>query len=489
MATGADRADGDFAGLRALAGCGGCAAKSPMELVATLAGLAAGSRAADAALLVGLAPPDDAAVYALDAERALVATVDFFPPIVDDPATYGAVAAANAVSDIYAMGGSVTLALALSGFPENVPAEVIASVNRAAAEVVAACGGSLAGGHSIRCGEPVFGLCVLGFVHPARIWRKAGARPGDALMLSKPLGTGVLVSSGEHEAIQTAVDSMRITNQQAALALQGPAVTVSTACSSSAKAFASAQRWLHTGVVDAVVVAGVEALSASLLHGFRSLSLVSEAPCQPFDAKRRGISIGEAAAFALLQRADDEAVEDEAVEGGLQLLGYGEANDAHHMSAPHPQGLGAEAALDAALARAGVDAAAVDFVNLHGTASAANDAVEAALVARRYAPTVHACGTKGLTGHTMGAAGLLEAVICLLALQGRGLAGTAHTEAADPDFGPLFAQQLRLWPTSDPTRLAASHSFGFGGNNCVLLFGTGAGAGVGAGATARAASP
>ena len=276
---------------------------------------------------------------------------------------------------------------------------------------------------------------------------------------------------------------------QAALALGGPAVTVSTACSSSAKAFASAQRWLHTGVVDAVVVAGVEALSASLLHGFRSLSLVSEAPCQPFDANRRGISIGEAAAFALLQRAGDETVEDEAVEGGLQLLGYGEANDAHHMSAPHPQGLGAEAALDAALARAGVDAAAVDFVNLHGTASAANDAVEAALVARRYAPTVHACGTKGLTGHTMGAAGLLEAVICLLALQGRGLAGTAHTEAADPDFGPLFAQQLRLWPTSDPTRLAASHSFGFGGNNCVLLFGTGAGAGVGAGATARAASP
>ncbi len=267
---------------------------------------------------------------------------------------------------------------------------------------------------------------------------------------------------------------------QAALALEGPAVTVSTACSSSAKALASAQRWLHTGVVDAVVVAGVEALSASLLHGFRSLSLVSEAPCQPFDAQRRGISIGEAAAFALLQREKDEAVR-----GGLQLLGYGEANDAHHMSAPHPQGLGAEAALDAALARAGVDAAAVDFVNLHGTASAANDNVEAALVARRYAPTVHACATKGLTGHTMGAAGLLEAVICLLALQGRSRAGTAHTEAADPAFGPRFAQQLRLLPAVGPARLAASHSFGFGGNNCVLLFGTGAGAVVDAGAGSK----
>jgi len=263
---------------------------------------------------------------------------------------------------------------------------------------------------------------------------------------------------------------------QAALALQGPAVTVSTACSSSAKAFASAQRWLHAGVVDAVVVAGVEALSASLLHGFRSLSLLSDTPCQPFDAQRRGISIGEAAAFALLQREEDEAVK--GVNGSLQLLGYGEANDAHHMSAPHPQGLGAEAALDAALARAGIDGAEVDFVNLHGTASAANDAVEAALVARRYASTVHACATKGLTGHTMGAAGLLEAVICLLALQGRGRAGTAHTEAADPAFGPLFAQQLRLSPAAGMARLAASHSFGFGGNNCVLLFGTGVGTGT-----------
>ena len=256
---------------------------------------------------------------------------------------------------------------------------------------------------------------------------------------------------------------------QLALALEGPAVTVSTACSSSAKAFTSAHRWLHSGVVDAVVVAGVEALSASLVHGFRSLGLVSETPCRPFDAQRRGLSIGEAAAFALLQR-------EERSHGGLQLVGYGESNDAHHMSAPHPQGLGAEAALDAALARAGIDAAAVDFINLHGTASAANDEVEAALVARRYAPQVHACATKGLTGHTMGAASLLEAVICLLALQGRGRAGTAQTEAADPAFGPLFAQQLQLRPQPGPARLAASHSFGFGGNNCVLIFGAGAGA-------------
>ncbi|RVU46663.1 beta-ketoacyl-[acyl-carrier-protein] synthase II [Rubrivivax rivuli] len=253
---------------------------------------------------------------------------------------------------------------------------------------------------------------------------------------------------------------------QQALGLQGPAVTVSTACSSSAKACGSARRWLQAGVVEAVVVAGVEALSASLLFGFRSLGLVAPAPCQPFGAARQGISLGEAAAFVLLQRHETATSSD-----ALCLLGDGEANDAHHMSAPHPQGLGAELALDAALARAGLPAEAIDFLNLHGTATPANDAVEAALVARRYAPTVHACATKGLTGHTMGAAGLLEAVVCLIALQHSVRAGTAHTPAADPVFGALFEQQLRLQPATAAVRFAASHSFGFGGNNAVLVFG------------------
>lgn len=253
---------------------------------------------------------------------------------------------------------------------------------------------------------------------------------------------------------------------QQALMLQGPAVTVSTACSSSAKAFGSARRWLQAGVVDAVVVAGVEALSASLLFGFRSLGLLAEAPCQPFGAARKGISLGEAAAFALLQRFEATTPPEAPC-----LLGDGEANDAHHMSAPHPQGLGAELALDAALARAGLSSVQIDFVNLHGTATPANDAVEAALVARRYRRGVHACATKGLTGHTMGAAGLLEAVVCLLALQEGLRAGSAHTPAADPQFGRVFAEQLRLQPVQGPVRFAASHSFGFGGNNCVLVFG------------------
>jgi 3-oxoacyl-[acyl-carrier-protein] synthase I len=247
---------------------------------------------------------------------------------------------------------------------------------------------------------------------------------------------------------------------QQALALEGPALTVSTACSSSAKALAVAERWLRLGLVDAVVAAGVDALGGSLLYGFQALGLLSTEPCRPFDAARKGISIGEAAAFALLERGPGE----------LCLVGHGESNDAHHMSSPHPQGLGAELALDEALARAGLTAEAIEFINLHGTASAANDEVEAALVARRYAAASHACATKGLTGHTMGAAGLLEAVICLLALQRGLLAGSAPTSRADPELGTAFAQRWRAQPARRSIRTAASHSFGFGGNNCVLVF-------------------
>jgi 3-oxoacyl-[acyl-carrier-protein] synthase I len=247
---------------------------------------------------------------------------------------------------------------------------------------------------------------------------------------------------------------------QQALGLDGPALTVSTACSSSAKALAVAERWLRLGLVDAVVAAGVDALGGSLLYGFQSLGLLGSEPCRPFDAGRKGISIGEAAAYALLQRGPGE----------LQLVGHGESNDAHHMSSPHPQGLGAERALSDALARAGLTAEAIDFVNLHGTASAANDEVEAALVARRYAPSVHACATKGLTGHTMGAAGLLEAVIALLALQRGVLAGSAPTQQADAGLGEAFGTRWRAMPAQRRIGTAASHSFGFGGNNCVVVF-------------------
>ena len=250
---------------------------------------------------------------------------------------------------------------------------------------------------------------------------------------------------------------------QAALQIEGPSLTVSTACSSSAKALACAERWLRLGLADAVVVAGIDALCASVLYGFHALGLVANGPCRPFDAARQGISIGEAAAYALLERG----------EAPLQLLGHGESSDAHHMSSPHPEGLGAQAALQAALASTGLAADAVDLVNLHGTASALNDAVEAAVVARGYASSVHACATKGLTGHTMGAAGLLEAVICLLAVERSLRPGSAQTAQLDPGFDPRFSRQLALRPRQQPVRVATSHSFGFGGSNCVVVLGRG----------------
>jgi len=251
-----------------------------------------------------------------------------------------------------------------------------------------------------------------------------------------------------------------------ALSIDGPSATVSTACSSSAKAFAMAERWLRLGLVDAVLVGGVDALCASVLYGFHALGLVSTEPCRPFDARRNGISVGEAAGFALLERGRDAP---------LCLLGYGEANDAHHMSAPHPQGLGAETALDHALARAGLaDTRTVGLVSLHGTATPQNDAVEAALVARRYAPDVHACAGKGALGHTMGAAGIAGAALAWLALRDGVAAGSPGHVQVDTDLPAPFARQLKATPQSLQVRVAASHAFGFGGNNVVLLFGRGA---------------
>jgi len=250
---------------------------------------------------------------------------------------------------------------------------------------------------------------------------------------------------------------------QEALDLAGPSVTVSTACSSSAKVFATAERMLRLGLVDAAVVGGVDTLCGSVLFGFNALQLVSAEPCRPFDAERSGISIGEAAGFALLERVDAAAGRP----AGLHLLGYGESSDAHHMSTPHPEGLGAERALDDALARAGIDCGAVDHINLHGTASAKNDEVEAALVARRFPATTHASSTKGVTGHTLGAAGIVEAAASLLAIEQGLRPGTANTRVLDPVCGP----QVRIEAAQAPVRVALSNSFGFGGNNCVLVFG------------------
>ena len=196
--------------------CGGCAAKwGAAPLNALIRELAAGS----SDLLVGLAPFDDAAVYRLTDDLALVSTTDFFPPLVDDPADFGAIAAANACSDVFAMGARVVLALNISAFPERLPVEAVAAVLGAAGAVVAEAGGVVAGGHTIRSEEPIFGLAVQGLVHPDRIWTKAGARPGDAIVLSKPLGTGILLAGGQPDEKAAAILRMRQLNRGAAEAL------------------------------------------------------------------------------------------------------------------------------------------------------------------------------------------------------------------------------------------------------------------------------
>ncbi|WP_229792920.1 beta-ketoacyl-[acyl-carrier-protein] synthase family protein [Rhodanobacter panaciterrae] len=245
----------------------------------------------------------------------------------------------------------------------------------------------------------------------------------------------------------------------AALQLEGPCLTISTACSSSAKVFANAERMIRLGLIDAAVVGGVDTLCDSVLFGFNALELVSLAPCRPFDAARDGISIGEAAGFALLERIDSAP-------DAPQLLGYGEASDAHHMSTPHPDGLGAELALRDALTRAGLDVSQVDYINLHGTASQKNDEVEAALVGRAFPARTRASSTKGFTGHTLGAAGIVEATIALLAIEHGLVPGNLGGEAPDPLCGASFAwrnEQQRV-------DVALSNSFGFGGNNACLAF-------------------
>jgi len=198
--------------------CGGCAAKWGASLLADM--LSEMPASFDTSLLVGLAPFDDAAVYQLTDEVALVSTTDFFPPLVDDPADFGAIAAANACSDVFAMGGRVVLAVNIAAFPEDLPRDVIAAIFASAAAVVAEAGGTIAGGHTIRNPEPIFGLAVQGVVHPQRIFRKSGAKAGDRAVLSKPIGTGLVTAAGTDAQKRVAIDGMRMLNRTAAEDLQ-----------------------------------------------------------------------------------------------------------------------------------------------------------------------------------------------------------------------------------------------------------------------------
>ena len=249
------------------------------------------------------------------------------------------------------------------------------------------------------------------------------------------------------------------------LGVDGPSAVTSSACSSSAKVFGSARRMIAAGVIDAAVVGGIDSLCLTTLYGFHSLQLVSRAPCKPFDVTRDGISIGEAAAFALIERAP-QSLDD----GDILLLGVGESSDAYHMSTPHPEGRGARAAMLQALDDAGLTAEDIDYINMHGTGTPNNDSAEGKAVATVFGERrqpVEASSTKGATGHTLGAAGALEAVICALSLRHGLLPGSVNTHQveATPGFEYLCANRYRQ------ISRALSNSFGFGGSNCSLVLG------------------
>jgi len=244
--------------------------------------------------------------------------------------------------------------------------------------------------------------------------------------------------------------------------LTGPAVVVSSACSSSAKVFASARRMMAAGLIDAAVVGGVDSLCLTTLYGFNSLGLISEQACRPFDTQRNGISIGEAAAFALLENTPEHLDAD-----AVLLLGIGESSDAYHMSSPRPDGLGARMAMQDALQMAGLRASEIDYINLHGTATQSNDAAEGKAVHSIFGSGTPCSSTKGATGHTLGAAGGVEAVICALGLQHGLLPAGLNTRQLDPTLALDYILENRA---RSVTRVL-SNSFGFGGTNCSLVFG------------------
>ena len=243
--------------------------------------------------------------------------------------------------------------------------------------------------------------------------------------------------------------------------LTGPAVVVSSACSSSAKVFASARRMMASGLIDAAVVGGVDSLCLTTLYGFNALGLMSEQACRPFDAQRNGISIGEAAAFALLECPPEQLDAD-----GVLLLGTGESSDAYHMSSPHPDGLGARLAMQGALNMADLQPSDIDYINLHGTATPTNDAAESKAVQQVFGSRTPCSSTKGATGHTLGAAGAVEAVICALALRHGLLPAGLNTLQPDRALDVEYLLENREQPVTH----VLSNSFGFGGTNCSLIF-------------------
>ena len=248
---------------------------------------------------------------------------------------------------------------------------------------------------------------------------------------------------------------------QRCLGLRGPVLVVSSACSSSAKVFGNAARMIAAGVCDAAVVGGVDTLCLTTLCGFHSLELTAPGPCRPFDAAREGISIGEGGCFALLER------EAAAPRAEARLLGVGDSCDAHHMSTPHPEGLGARLAMRHALESAGLSPRDIDYVNLHGTGTRTNDVAEDRAVSALFEGPTPCSSTKGATGHLLGAAGATEIILSILAMQHGILPGSANTREVDPAMRCSYLVE----PRRAAARRVLSNSFGFGGSNCSVVLG------------------
>lgn len=254
---------------------------------------------------------------------------------------------------------------------------------------------------------------------------------------------------------------------QQSLGLTGVGQVISTACSSSAKVFAAAHRHIESGFCDAAIVGGVDTITQVSLYGFHSLQLTSAEPCRPCDENRDGISIGEAAGFALLEIPSLETSSDSNT--NVILKGYGESSDAYHMSSPHPEGRGAADAMQQALNKASLSAADIGYINLHGTATPANDAAEDMAVTHIFSSETPCSSTKGWTGHTLGAAGITEALICMLILENQFLPANLNLKTLDPSL--KMNVLLDNSEAKQTINNVISNSFGFGGSNCSLILG------------------
>ncbi|GMU44936.1 MAG: beta-ketoacyl-ACP synthase [Xanthomonadales bacterium] len=310
--------------------------------------------------------------------------------------------------------------------------------------------------------RPAFDVLAAG-VDPARIGvvlgsSTSGIAEGEAAIATLE-HTGAM-PPGYHYGQQDLYSGARFVAGEVGAA--GPALTISTACSSGAKALASAARWLRAGICDLVIAGGADSLCAFTVAGFSALESVSAARCNPLSANRCGINIGEGAALFLLSRQP----------AAVRLSGWGESSDAHHISAPEPRGRGAEAAMRQALARAGLSPKDIDYLNLHGTATPLNDLAESLAVHRVFGAQGPWCSsTKPLSGHALGAAGAIEAGFCWLALQGDGwLPPHWWDGVADPALAPL--RLVAPGHRGTRPRHALSNSFAFGGNNAVVLMST-----------------